>query len=309
MDSFVPISQEVMSLRDLSLATTKFIHTYQKDATGVFLPGTPVIHREGEYSSKGFELLQKMQSGHFWYQGRDRFLLRAFHNEISKHRLELQELKCVDLGGGCGGWLKYLNDHSHGSFGELALADSSCRALEMAERVVGENVARYQIDLLDLQWTNRWDVAFLLDVLEHIPEDVTALKQIYDALRPGGLLFITTPALNCFWSYNDDLAHHVCRYSRKNYQQLAEQTGFTVRYSRYFMFLLSPLLLLSRMQAPDMESMTSDDIRKHLEHTHRIPSEPINSILRLLFSLETPLGLIVPFPWGTSVLAVLQKPK
>ncbi|MCH7685471.1 MAG: class I SAM-dependent methyltransferase [Planctomycetes bacterium] len=116
----------------------------------------------------------------------------------------------------------------------------------MAERFVGEHVARYQIDLLDLQVADRWDVAFLLDVLEHIPEDLAALKQIYDALKPGGLLFITTPALNYFWSYNDEMAHHVRRYSRKDYQQLADQTGFTVRYSRYFMFFLSPLLLISK---------------------------------------------------------------
>ena len=179
----------------------------------------------------------------------------------------------------------------------------------MAERFVGEHVARYQIDLLDLQVADRWDVAFLLDVLEHIPKDVTALNQIYEALRPGGLLFITTPALNCFWSLNDYLTHHVRRYSRKDYQRLADQTGFKVRYTRYFMFFLSPLLLISRMRALNLESMTADDIRKHLEHTHRIPSAPINLILRLLFSLETPIGLKIPFPWGTSVLAVLQKLK
>jgi SAM-dependent methyltransferase len=285
------------------------IDTYEKNAVNIYQPSAPIAHRDEEYESKQFDVLLKMQSEHFWYQGRHRLLSRAFYNAISKGLLETQNLKCVDLGGGCGGWLKYLNDHSNTSFGELALADSSCRALEIAERVVGEDVARYQIDLLDLQWTDRWDVAFLLDVLEHIPEDVAALKQISDALRPGGLLFITTPALNIFWSYNDDLAHHVRRYSRKDYQQLADQTGLTVRYSRYFMFFLSPLLLLSRLRPPCLQSMTKDEIRKHLEHTHRIPSAPINMLLRLLFSLETPLGLKAPFPWGTSVLAVLQKPK
>jgi len=283
------------------------IEIYAKQSVDIIQPSAPVVHRDEEYESKQFDVLLKMQLEHFWYQGRHRFLLRALKNELSNQNLDFRNLRCVDLGGGCGGWLKYLNDHWDSSFAELALADSSRRALEMAERVVGERVRRYQVDLLNLQWANRWDVVFLLDVLEHIPEHISALEQIYGALRPGGLLFITTPALNCFWSYNDELAHHVRRYSRRNYQQLAEQTGFTVRYSRYFMFFLSPLLFFSRLRTPDFASMTTEENRRHFEHTHRIPLEPINSILRLLFSLETPLGLQVPFPWGTSILAVLQK--
>ena len=101
------------------------------------MPVSTVVHRDEEYDSEGFDVLLKMQAGHFWYQGRHRFILRAFNNEISSQNLDVRNLRCIDLGGGCGGWLKYLNDHSGSSFGELALADSSCRAMNMAERVIG----------------------------------------------------------------------------------------------------------------------------------------------------------------------------
>jgi SAM-dependent methyltransferase len=213
----------------------------------------------------------------------------------------------VDLGGGCGGWIRYLKDHRPALFEELALADSSMGALTLAADSVGRDVQRYQVDLLRLQWSERWDVAFLLDVLEHIPQDREVLQQVRSALRPGGLLIVTAPALSFFHTYNDVLAHHVRRYSRGDLQRLAEQSGLQVGFTRYFMFFLSPLLLLSRLKSPRLEGMTATEIRKLVQRTHRVPSWPVNQLLRLVFCAETPLGVWLPWPWGTSVLAVLRK--
>ena len=113
--------------------------------------------------------------------------------------------------------------------------------------------------------------------------------------------------MRCFWSYNDDVAQHVHRYTRQDYRRLAAQCGYEVCSTRYFMFLLSPLLLLSRLKAPNVSAMTPDEIRALVERTHLIPSRPVNGLLRFIFALETPLGHWLPFPWGTSVLAVLRK--
>jgi hypothetical protein len=54
--------------------------------------------------------------------------------------------------------------------------------------------------------------------------------------------------------------------------------------------------------------MSKDEIFELAKRTHRVPSAPINGLLRFIFSLETPLGLWCPFPWGTSILGVFQKP-
>ena len=119
----------------------------------------------------------------------------------------------ADAADGLLGCKRHLPDR----FTELAVSDSSLRALEMAGSVVGEDIVRYQTDLLRLGWRDRWDAAFLLDVLEHIPADAEVLLQIRQALKPGGLLFVTTPALKCFWSYNDEIAHHVRRYAKRDF--------------------------------------------------------------------------------------------
>jgi SAM-dependent methyltransferase len=285
------------------------LDAYREGPGGFFVPQDPVAHCNEEYDSAGFDSLRDMQARHFWYRGRHRFLLHALRREVRSSGLgPLASLRMVDLGGGCGGWVRYLNERLQERPTELALADSSARALELAEGVVGPENRRYQIDLLNLQWRERWDVAFLLDVLEHIPEDLDALVQVRNALRPGGLLFVATPALKFFWTHIDDLSHHVRRYARRDFQRLARQAGLELRYSRYFMFFLSPLLLLGRWKAPDLASMTPAEVRAHLDRMDRVPPAPLNGALRLLFSLETPLGWWLPFPWGTSVLGVFRKP-
>ena len=281
---------------------------YIRDDHGLYVAPTPVTHRDDEYDPEGFNGLLNMQSRHFWYLGRHRFLLNAVRAEWAPDRIDSAGGCAVDLGGGCGGWIQYLEQRGAGLFAELALADSSKYALEAAGDVVSANVSRYQIDLLQLHWSDRWDVAFLLDVIEHIPDHAEAMRQIHEALAPGGLLFVTAPAFKCFWSYNDTLAKHVRRYNANDLRALARETGFEVQRIRYFMLFLSPLLLLSRIRAPDVANMSSEQIRQLLERTHRVPLGPINQILRFIFSLETPLGLWVPFPFGTSVLAVLRKP-
>ena len=267
-----------------------------------------VSHRDEEYDPSGFQLLQDMQSRHFWYRGRHRFLLDNVRRAVvSGLQGPSAPPTAIDLGGGCGGWIAYLKQYAPRLFGELALADSSMRALEDAESVVGPEVRRYQVDLMQLPWEEGWDAAFLLDVLEHIPDDVRALREIHRALRPGGYLFVTTPALKFFWTYNDELVHHVRRYSRNDFARLAAEAGFQLCWSRYFMFLLSPLLVLSRLRRPRVDRMRPEDVQAHLARTHRVPSPAVNAALGLVFSLETPLGTFVPFPWGTSVLGVFRK--
>jgi SAM-dependent methyltransferase len=279
---------------------------------GVYLPTVPVTHREVEYGSHGFEVLSKMQSRHFWYRGRHRFLNYAVHHYYGASAAVQSNgapARAIDLGGGCGGWVKYFDAIRRFRLAEFAMGDSSMVALEYAARSLPPDVARYQIDLLNLQWNDRWELAFLLDVLEHIPDDKRALKEIYRALSPGGLLFVTTPALNCFWSWNDDLALHQRRYSRTDLKRLAQECGYRLLDVRYFMFCLSPLLVASRFAtSPKVKSLSNDEQRRMLEDMHRVPHPLINELLSTVFACETPLGHYVPFPWGTSILAVLEKP-
>jgi len=272
---------------------------------GIYYAPFAVEHREDEYDSRDFDLLAKMQHNHFWYRGRHRFLLHAVHRSISLCPGAQGGLNAIDLGGGCGGWISYLMRYKRFSTTEIALGDSSLRALNLASGQLPASVKFFQIDLRNLAWCERWDLAFLLDVLEHIAEDELVLKQIFTALRPGGLLFVTTPALQQLWTWNDEVAGHQKRYCKADFKQLAARTGFRLVMARYFMFLLSPLLLASRLLKRPTPNQPA---RELLEKMSRVPNALVNTVLTAIFGLETPLGSYLPFPWGTSILAVLQKP-
>ncbi len=280
---------------------------HQDPATGIYIPAGRVAPSDAQYDPRQFQFLLKMQEQHFWYLGRHRFLLRALTDALSDARQEHH--LGIDLGGGCGGWIRYLQRCQPGLFQELALGDSSLDSLQMAANVVETSVCRYQLDIRELPacWRNRWDVTFLLDVLEHLEDDVQVMRQIGSILRPGGFLLVTTPALDFFWSSNDALVHHVRRYRRADFAKLADQSGLELIRTRYFMFWLSPLLVLRRLKRIDVQRLSEEERHALLEREHRIQPPWLNRTLATIFAAETPLGLRIPFPWGTSVLALFQK--
>ena len=276
---------------------------YTRSQDAIFRPSVPVQHRGEEYQEGGFETLRDMQERHFWYRGRHRFLLAAVNRYLPKL---VRPLAAIDLGGGAGGWVRYLAQHRPDDFAPLALGDSSEVALTLAASVLPSDAQRYQIDIMQLHMREQWDVAFLLDVIEHLPNDVQALQQAHGALKTGGYLFVTTPAFPQLWSYNDDMARHLRRYRRSDLVRLAQQSGLKLRDARYFMFYLSPLYVLSRMK-PDLASLTQEKRTELVLRQHQVPPAPVNALLSAIFEAETPLGHWLRFPWGTSVLAVFQK--
>jgi len=275
---------------------------------GIHVSPKPVCHREEEYDSRTFDLLRAMQQKHFWYLGRHRFLLHALLRCQRKYLASIEACRAVDLGGGCGGWIEYVRRHAASFSPSFALADSSELALRHAGRLLGAATPLYQVDLMDLRWSNRWDVAFLLDVLEHVPDQKAVLRSIRKALAPGGLVLITVPALQIFWTWNDEEAHHQRRYKRGDFEQLAIETGLELLDARYFMFFLSPLLLASRWLTAPRQAADSAARANLAKRMHKIPFGPLNAGLAAVFRAETPLGHRIRFPWGTSLFCVLRKP-
>jgi SAM-dependent methyltransferase len=159
---------------------------------------------------------------------------------------------------------------------------------------------------MQLDMHEQWDAAFLLDVIEHLPDDLQALRQAREALKPGGYLFVTAPAFPQFWSYNDEMAQHLRRYRCRDLVRLAQQSGLVLCNARYFMFYLSPLYLLSRMK-PGLATMTLAQKKELMIKQHHVPSAPVNGVLSAIFAAESPLGHCLRFPWGTSILGVFKK--
>lgn len=274
---------------------------------GVYERGQPVVHDGEQYDARGYSLLAETQRRHFWHRGRHKFLEQAVKRQLSLQQRTQQRV--IDLGAGCGGWVDYFQRRDLFPGSEVAIADSSPIALRAARELVSGHVSCVQIDLLNLGFSASWDVAFLLDVVEHIEDDVAALRNAAQALAPGGLLFVTVPALQSFWSWNDEVVKHKRRYSAPQLQSVAERAGLVTLDTRYFMFLLSPLLVVSRkLNQPRLDELTDEARWALVEKTHAVPAPAVNGVLSGLFSLETPLSNVLRFPWGTSLLGVFRRP-
>ncbi len=140
------------------------------------------------------------------------------------------------------------------------------------------------------------DAVTLLDVIEHLDDDVAALRTARTALRPGGHVIVTVPAYQWLWSEHDVLNHHRRRYTVRRLRLAHAAAGLRPLQIGYFNALLFPFAVLQRglaalRPATDMLSM---------------PVGPLNRALRSVFASEGALlaGLGGSFPFGLSAFSV-----
>jgi SAM-dependent methyltransferase len=72
------------------------------------------------------------------------------------------------------------------------------------------------------------DTVICLNVLEHIEDDLGALRNIYTALSPGGRAIVLVPCGQEIFGQLDVILGHYRRYSTSQLRELFEQSGFEV---------------------------------------------------------------------------------
>lgn len=77
------------------------------------------------------------------------------------------------------------------------------------------------------------NAVYTLNVLEHIEDDLAALKALHTCLRPGGVLLIYVPAFEVLYSSMDRKVGHYRRYRHKQLINLLHKAGFRVETARY----------------------------------------------------------------------------
>jgi len=91
------------------------------------------------------------------------------------------------------------------------------------------------------------DLVLLMDVLEHIPDDVTFLKTFVDQLPAGTEFLITVPAFQFLWSGHDVFLEHQRRYTLKGLVDVVQKCGLLPQKQFYFYGLVFPLALITRL--------------------------------------------------------------
>jgi SAM-dependent methyltransferase len=236
-----------------------------------------------------FQRMASDEDTHWWFRGRRAFLERL----LGTLNLPEQSTRLLEVGCGTGGNLALLQQ-----FGRLDAVE-----FDPAARVAAEAKAGFPIGFCELPSRidaaeKSYDVVALLDVLEHVDEDVNSLKAVAAKAREGGYVVITVPAHPWLWSAHDDVHHHKRRYTRRTLKQTIAQAGLSLESIGAFNMLLLPAALAQRAAKRLLGDRSADD---------RMPPAPINRLLTRIFMMERHFAGRVPLPIGLSLFAVARK--
>lgn len=257
--------------------------------------------RDADYDSRYFGPLAAAEDRHFWFRARKR-VFAPLVRQLTAGRSTPSRV--LEVGCGQGSSLELL---------ERACAEGTVFGFDFY--LEGLLLARsrthcplVQGDLRAAPFGVPFDLICLFDVLEHLEDDLGALRDLRSLLAPGGALLLTVPAGPSLWSYFDVGEHHKRRYRADELGSRLVESGFRVEYLTPYMASLFPIVWIGRRLAPFFGRLGS---RPGSEF------ELVTDELRVPFLLNALLGLALApesaliarrrhLPFGTSYLAIAR---
>lgn len=231
------------------------------------------------------------EASHWWFSGRRTILSKIIEN------LNLPpNAKILEIGCGTGGNLDML-----AKFGEIFALEMDANALAIASKKTNnlydiraghcpDNIPHYN---------QPFDLICMFDVLEHIDKDTETLIAAKQLLAKNGRILLTVPAYQWLWGAHDEYLHHKRRYLLRNLQEIARESGLTPIKLSYFNTLLFPLAVIVRLKEKIFRSANASGAK--------VPFEPLNSILRAIFSFERNIILSSNLPFGVSLIGIFTR--
>jgi len=237
---------------------------------------------------------------HWWIRTRFHYLGRAVRLARKSCRSSSGEgFSVLEVGCGSRQNLRFLRTSQHlcALIDRLAGVDPALPAsLEQAAWMLDGDIICRSLDDPRIA-CDGYNVLVAMDVLEHLEDDSSALREWASRLLPGGLAFITVPAFPVLWSYHDEILKHKRRYTKGSLIQIARQAGLEpMKVSYSFSFLFLPALLIRRVFGSRRAVRLGTDLR--------MPPGWVNGLLLAVGALEAFMG---GCPWvGTSVVGVFH---
>ncbi len=227
---------------------------------------------------------------HWWYRGRRTVLERV----IAQLRLPA---RARILDAGCGSGRNMIDLARHGTVTGIELSETSVTLAR--ERNSGEVI---EGSVLEMPFpADSFELAASLDVIEHLQDDLLALRELRRVVAPGGALLVTVPAYQWLWSGHDEINHHHRRYTRSSLLHVARQAGWEPVRTTYFNSLLLPAAIVLRV----LDRFSSKTTESSLDLW--VPPPAVNWLLERPLALEAALiGRGGQIPAGLSLLAVLR---
>jgi SAM-dependent methyltransferase len=238
-----------------------------------------------------FREFRELEAAHWWFQARRQILLA-----ILQRHLPLGS-SLLDVGCGTGFFLMEAQ-----RLYDVWGLDPSPIALGMCRERGLDQVLSGAADDMSSVAEREFDAVTFLDVIEHVDDDVGALRNAHALLRRDGLAIVTVPAYQFLWSAHDVVNQHRRRYRRSALRKLFSDNGFEVVQASYFNSWLFPLALVERLG----RRMLKRSDEAHLT----LPSPRVNRAFERAFLGERDhLVGGGSFPAGLSILIIAQAKK
>ena len=200
--------------------------------------------------------------------------------------------KILDVGAGSGFFTHHLLSHSSAS--EAWCVDISYDADSDASTAGKPVHYRRAIDTVDA------DLVLLMDVLEHVEDDVGLLKAYVDKVPSGSRFLMTVPAFRFLWSGHDEFLEHKRRYTLAQLETVARAAGLTVQQGTYYFGLVFPIAATLRLLPKGAQPSPP---RSQLKQHHPL----VNTLLKTLCNIELPFMKANRLA-GLTVFVLAQKP-
>ena len=228
------------------------------------------------------------EARHWWFVGR-----RAILTSVISNMTLQQSARILEIGAGTGGNLSMLS-----RFGSVSALETDATARSIAKaKTDGRVDIRAGLCPNDIPFPPQsFDLVCLLDVLEHIEDDVPTLMACKKLLASSGRLLLTVPAYSWLWSAHDEFLHHKRRYHVPDLRVKLAKAGLHIDRISFFNTLLFPLVALGRLK--------DRFLKRPLATGADVPIALINHFLSNIFGAERLLLRTCDLPFGVSLLVI-----
>jgi SAM-dependent methyltransferase len=233
----------------------------------------------------------RSEETHWWYVGRRKLFARL----IDGLGVGLDQ-PVLDVGTSSGTNLRLLRDLGYSNVSGLDSSEDAIRFC--AEKGLG-TVQRG--DIVEMPFpAGQFSLVLATDIIEHVDDDLGALKEVARVLRPGRSALITVPAFPSLWGFQDEVSRHKRRYRMDPLLRQIRAAGLVPRQHFHFNYLLFGPIWFARQ------------IMKVVRHGYRSESEVntpvINRVLTKVFKLDVLSAPRFAPPFGVSILVVAERP-
>lgn len=221
-------------------------------------------------------------------------------------RDKLSDKNCCYLDMGCSSG--YMLEDALEAFPEIAAVGADyffAGLLQCHQRLA--DIPLFQVDLANCQFGNNlFDAVTCLNVLEHIQDDVSALKHLFRILKPGGKLVVTVPMDPNLYDIYDQVHCHVRRYKMGELKHKVQSAGFNILKANYFGVFIYPAFYMVKQLNKLRFNQIAEDKKK------QIVFKQINDTSRSMFmeklcNIEYSSGKHNSYPFGIRGYVVAQK--